>query len=282
MAYALTEALRAVRRSKLTALATVGSLTVFMFLLGLFLVFQANLSAVADGIRQRVQIEAFLDDGIGPQEAQELAAEISSLEPVEAVTYVDKDSALAVFQEHFGGETLQALDQNPLPASLKIELHREDRTFTRVEETARRVGQYAGVSEVEYGRRWLSRLDALLAAVRWTTLAVGLILAVCTVLLVATTIRLAFQARRRAVEIMQLVGADRGLITAPFLIEGALYGLTGGLLGIILMSLIVLAVSRFLTGLRFISPPMLLGLVILAMLLGALGSLLSLRRAGWR
>jgi cell division transport system permease protein len=282
MAYALTEALLAMKRSKLTALATVGSLTVFMFLLGLFLALQANLSAVSEGIRQRVQIEAFLADGVGPQEARELAEKITAMEPVAAVAYVDKDSALAVFREHFGGETLQALDQNPLPASLKIELGREYRTYQGVEETARRIGDYAEIIEVEYGRRWLSRLDTLLSAVRLATLAVSVILAACTVLLVATTIRLAFHARRQAVEIMHLVGADRRLITAPFLIEGALYGLTGGLLGVALLGAMFLGISRFLAGLRFIPPPLMLGLVVLAMLLGALGSLLSLRRSGWR
>jgi len=282
MAYALTEALLAMRRSKLTALATIGSLTVFMFLLGLFLTLHTNLSAVADGIRQRVQIEAFLADGVGPEEAEELTGQIAALDPVETVTYVDKDSALAVFREHFGDETLQALDHNPLPASLKIELRENHRTFDRVEEAARRIGELAGVAEVEYGRRWLSRLDALLSAVSLATLAISLILAVCTVLLVATTIRLAFHARRQAVEIMQLVGANRRLITAPFLIEGALYGLMGGLLGVILAGLLFLAVSRYLAGLRFVPAPLLLGLVVLAMLLGALGSLLSLRRAGWR
>ena len=282
MAYALTEALMAIRRSKLTALATVGSLTVFMFLMGLFLILHANLSALAEGIRQRVQIEAFLDDDVGPQEAQDLAGRIASLEPVETVSYVDKDSALAVFREHFGAQTLEVLDRNPLPASLKIELRDDHRTFDRVEETAERIAEFAGVTEVEYGRRWLSRLDALLSAVSLATLAIGLILAVCTVLLVATTIRLAFHARHRAVEIMHLVGADRRLITAPFLIEGALYGLGGGLLGIILVSLSFLAVSRFLTGLRFVPAPLLLGLVVLALLLGTLGSLLSLRRTGWR
>ncbi len=282
MAYALTEALLAMRRSKLTALATVGSLTIFMFLLGLFLAVHANLTAVADGIRQRVQIEAFLADTVSPGEAQDLAVRIGALETVEAVCYVDKDSALAVFREHFGEETLQALEKNPLPASLKITLRREQRTFDRVENTARQVSQLAGVAEVEYGRRWLSRLDALLSAVSLATLAMSLILAVCTVLLVATTIRLAFHARREAVEIMHLVGADRGLITAPFLIEGALYGLAGSLLGTALLSFLFLAVSRHLAGLRFIPVPMLLGLVIFGTLMGALGSLLSLRRAGWR
>ena len=281
MAYALTEALLAIRRSKLTALATVGSLTIFMFLLGLFLVLRVNLSAVAEGIRQRVQIEAFLADEVSSQEAQDLAGRISDLDPVRSVTYMDKDSALAVFREHFGGETLQVLDHNPLPASLKIELREDHRTFDRVEEAARRIGEFAGVAEVEYGRRWLSRLDALLSAVSLATLAISLVLAVCTVLLVATTIRLAFHARRRAVEIMQLVGADRRLISAPFLIEGALYGLAGGLFGVVLVSLMFAAVSRYLSGLQFVSLPMLMTLVIFGTLLGALGSLLSLRKTGW-
>jgi cell division transport system permease protein len=280
MVYALTEALRAMRRSKLTALATVGSLTIFMFLLGSFLTVHTNLTAVADGIRQRVQIEAFLADTVGGAEAHDLADRIEALEPVASVTYVDKDSALAIFREHFGDETLQALEENPLPASLRIELDPQNRTFSRVQETAREVAQYAGIIEVEYGRRWLSRLDALLSAVSLATFGMSLILAVCTILLVATTIQLAFHARRQAMEIMHLVGADRWFISAPFLIEGALYGLLGSLLGIFLLGLIFLVSSHFLAGVRFVAVPILLGLVIFGTLLGILGSLLSLRRGG--
>jgi cell division transport system permease protein len=108
----------------------------------------------------------------------------------------------------------------------------------------------------------------------------GLILAVCTVLLVAATIRLAFHTRRQAMEIMHLVGADRRFISAPFLVEGALYGLAGAALGLVLLGLIFLVISRYLSGARFIPAPILLGLLIFGPLLGILGSLLSLRRSG--
>jgi cell division transport system permease protein len=279
MAYALTEALQAMRRSKLTALATIGSLTAFMFLLGLFLAAHANLSAVSAKIRQRVQIEAFLEDSVTRQEALSLADRIRELEPVQTVSYVSKDSALAVFRQQFGDEALQALESNPLPASLKIELHQQNRTFSQVEQLAGQVAQLSGVADVEYGRRWLSRLDNLLSAVAIVTIILGLIVATCSVLLVATTIKLAFHARREAVEIMRLVGADGWVVTAPFFVEGALYGLSGSLLGIILLGCLFLAISPRLAGLRFIPNSFLLGLVIFGTLLGAAGSLLSLRRA---
>jgi cell division transport system permease protein len=279
MIQAVKEAFAAIRRSRLTALAAVGTLTIFMFLLGLFLLAHVNLTTVADTIRQRVQIEAFLDDGLSAQSIQDLSGRIEALEAVAAVQYIDKEAALEIFRRQFGEEALQALETNPLPASLKIELHPGERTFQGVSRTARRIADLPGVIDVEYGRQWLSRLDALLGLVGIATFALGLILAVCTVLVVATTIRLAFHARSEAVEIMHLVGADPGFVARPFVIEGAVYGFLGSLAGVLFLGLLFAIVSRRLPGLRFVPPPALAGLLIAGALLGGIGSLLSLRRA---
>jgi cell division transport system permease protein len=265
-------------RSKLTALAAIGSLATFMFLIGLFLLAHVNLNSVAQAIRQRVQIEAFLGDEVSSQRALVLADSIASLKQVQAVSYVDKQSALDIFRGQFGDDAIQALETNPLPASLKIELRQEDRTFSRVERTAQIIKEFDGIIDVEYGRQWLSRLDNLLSMVSISAVILGLILAGCTVMLVATTIQLAFHARREAVEIMRLVGADPGFVAWPFVVEGTIYGCLGSLLGTISLGILFAAISHRLAGLRFIPAPLLIALLATGILLGGVGSLLSIRR----
>jgi cell division transport system permease protein len=277
--YALKEALAAMRRSQLTSFATTATMTVFMFLLGLFLLIYGNLNGVAATIRERVQIEAFLEDSVGSQNALTMADNIGAFPGVQSVSYVDKKAALEIFRQQFGDEPLQALETNPLPASLKIELEEQSRTFARVEEIARRIAELPGVSDVEYGRQWLSRLDSLLSLVGAATLILGVILAISAILIVATTIKLAFHLRREAVEIMRLVGAARGFVFRPFMIEGALYGFLGSLCGILLLGLLYGLLSRRLGGLIFLSPGLLLLLIVSGTALGGLGSAFSLRKA---
>lgn len=279
-AYPLKEALSAIQRTKLTSFAATSILTVCLFLSGLFLMAYVNVNGMAAKIRERVQIEAFLSAEVDQEGALALADSIRSLSTVKAVSYVDKEMALEAFRRQFGDEALQVLETNPLPASLKIELREKNRTFSQTKKVAQGVADLPGVVGVEYGRQWLSKLDRLLSTVGAVTLILGGILATCSVLVVATTIKLAFRVRREAVEIMRLVGATPGFIARPFMVEGAIYGFLGALFGSVLLALLYGVLSRRLAGLLFLSPGLLAGLLVFGTLLGGLGSAISLREVG--
>ena len=283
--YALKEALSTIRRAKLTSFSATATLTIFMFLLGMFLLVYVNLNRVVAKTRERVQIEAFLGDELDQKSALALADSIRSLSAVKTVSYVDKEMALDAFRQQFGDEALQVLETNPLPASLKIELGEENRTFPRAEKVAQQIAELPGVVDVEYGRQWLSRLDHLLDAVGAAALMLGLILAASAVLVVATTIRLAFHARRETVEIMRLVGATPGFIARPFVVEGAIYGFFGALLGSMLLGMLYGVLSRHLTGLLFLPPVLWVGLLAFGRGLGGVVCAVALwwvgRILGW-
>lgn len=280
LGYALKEALAAIKRTKLTSLAATLTLTICLFLLGLFLMAYINIKEVTTRVRERVQIEAFLNDQVNQKEAHALADSIRALPSISAVSYVDKETALEIFREQFGDQALQALETNPLPASLKIQLRAKDRTFSQVRMIATQIEKLPGVIDVEYGQQWLSKLERLLSGVMATTFFLGLILACSSVLVVATTIRLAFHVRKETVEIMTLVGAPPGLVARPFILEGAIYGFLGALLGSILLALLHGLLSRRMVELLFLSPSLLVGLVLFGALLGGLGSAISLRGVG--
>lgn len=277
--YAFREALSAIKRARLTSLAATSIMTICLFLLGLFSMAYVNLNGVAAKIRERVQIEAFLDDGVDQMSALALADSILSLSPVKSISYVDQEMALEAFGQQFGDEALQVLETNPLPASLKIELEESSRTFSHAKEIAHRIAGFPGIVDVEYGQRWLSKLDRLLTAARAATLILGIILATSSVLVVATAIKLAFHVRRESVEIMRLVGATPGFVARPFLVEGAIYGLLGSLLGLALLGVLYSILSRRLSGLLFLPPSLLGGLLACGALLGILGSVISLRKS---
>ena len=97
---------------------------------------------------------------------------------------------------------------------------------------AGRVSQVAGVAEVDYGREWVDRLEALGNALRGFGTASLALVGLAALLVVANTIRLAVYARRDEIEIMKLVGATDGYVRAPFLLEGALQGLCGAALAV--------------------------------------------------
>src|SRR5204862_8052707 len=126
---------------------------------------------------------------------------------------------------------LDGLAQNPLPPSLEI-TPRVSLPPATVRFLAAQMGTLPGVTEVDYGREWLDKLEALARGLR--VFGAGALFTVlgAALLVVANTIRLAVYARRDEIEIMKLVGATDGYVRAPFLLEGALQGLLGAALAL--------------------------------------------------
>jgi cell division transport system permease protein len=126
------------------------------------------------------------------------------------------------------GGALDGLSRNPLPATVEV----SPRGGSDLRGLAGRVSQVAGVAEVDYGREWVDRLEALGNALRGFGTASLALVAFAALLVVANTIRLAVYARRDEIEIMKLVGATDRYVRAPFLLEGALQGLCGAALAV--------------------------------------------------
>src|SRR5207253_8852815 len=118
---------------------------------------------------------------------------------------------------------------NPLPPPLEV-TPGTGRPPSAGRLRAARLEKLPGVQEVDYGREWLAKLEALGRGLR--VFGAGALFTVlgAALLVVANTIRLAVYARRDEIEIMKLVGATDGYVRAPFLLEGALQGLIGAAL----------------------------------------------------
>ena len=169
----------------------------------------------------------YLDRTTSDAEARALSQQIRARGDLD-VQYVDARAALNRLRSDLGelGGALEGLTQNPLPPSVEI------RPRTAVSGTSLRIlaaelGQMRGVRDVEYGREWLDKLEALGRSLR--SFGAGALLAVigAALMVVANTIRLAVYARRDEIEIMKLVGATDAYVRAPFLMEGALQGVLG-------------------------------------------------------
>src|SRR3954454_20016539 len=129
------------------------------------------------------------------------------------------------------GAARDGLPENPLPPSLEV-VPAGSPGPAEVRGLAGRLGQMSHVVDVDYGREWLDRIEALGRAMRnFGSGALALVLA-AALLVVANTIRLAVYARRDEIEIMKLVGATNRYVRAPFLIEGALQGVLGAALAV--------------------------------------------------
>lgn len=288
LAYFLRRALRNMRLSPVLSVAAVCTVGVALALLAFFAIAVLNVQRLAANWAADLAIVAYLEQ---PPDAATLTRwlnEIRAYPEVEAVTYVSREEAYQRFRERLKSDAdlLEGLGAEVLPASLEVRLKAERRQDTAA--VVERLGRTKAFGELHYAREWLERFEAFLLLLRTVGAALGGFLALAALVIVTNTIKLTLYARQDELEAMTMVGATAMFIKLPYLIEGALQGLCGGLLALLASFLAYQFILRenlgsllLLTGIDTIHflPPLWQVLVVAAgTLIGVLGSLLALRK----
>ncbi len=282
VSYILREGFSGFQRAKLSMAVSIITTGIALILLGVFGIVRYNAGRLVDSIRNRVDLDVFLDEPIRATALDSLKMKILAIRGIESARYISKEEAVKRFQTEFGEDIRNVLSYNPLPASFKIQFAREYRTAAHVDTISQTLKAIPGISDVIYQKSLLDFLDKRARIVYLVTLSLGIIIALSALFLVANTIRLAIYSKRNIIETMKLVGATPGFIRTPFLIEGIIQGFIGGVLAAaFLYAVITLAQGQLSSEFSdmLIVDPALYGLLILAgIVLGLFGSLVSIRR----
>ncbi len=254
-----------------------------MMIFGIFLILFLNLNLLHEGWGERIQITVYLKDDA---DKDGLIKEIKKEKEVAEAIYTSKEKALAEFRKELGREkeVLDSIGENPLPASLDISVKKEYRSSEFIEPLVETIKRLSGVEEVHYGEEWVKDLTSLLKGLRGTGLFLGSLLALGIIFITSNTIRLTLYARQEEIEIMKFIGATKGFIRGPFLVEGALQGFGAGVLSVLLLylfySIAAYGIDFRLPGFNpgFLALSALIPIPLSGFLLGLLGSFLSMGR----
>lgn len=286
----LGETLVNLRRGGWGGLAAVGAITVSSLILGCLWLLTVNLQAIMSDWKAQFEVVVFLRDDITAEQRDLLRRRLQTEAAVAAVQYTTKEEALAAFKRDLRGQAslLEGLGDNPLPASFQLRIREEHHTPAAMRGFVASLERLEGVEEVLYGHEWIDQLARMVSGLQVAGWAVATILGGTAVFIVGNTIRLAVYARGDEIEILRLVGATRGYIRAPFILEGLFQGLLGGSLAVLLLfagyRYVVWRLGLSPAGLlaldggRFLEPLQVTGLLAAGAALGSLGSLLSVRR----
>jgi cell division transport system permease protein len=288
LVYYLRKALGNIWTNPFLSLVTLSTIAISMLILGLFSLIYLNVQQSLHQLGGELQITAYLQETISPEQAKVLRSKVADWPEVEEITYISKEQALARFRSQlreYAG-ILEGLKENPLPASLELTLMPQYGRSGNIKELSTRLGRLTGVAEVQYGRKWMAKLRVFVEVMKLVGITVGGLVLIATIFVISNTIRLTFYSRREELEIMRLVGATDFFIKAPFLIEGLLHGLGGALLAAGGLSLLILFLFSHLDlPLRLAvmagslpTGQLVAGFLGLGLLLGVLGSMVSLRR----
>jgi cell division transport system permease protein len=274
------EALLAFRRAPLLSALSVTTIAFSLFVLGLFGLVAVNLRQALRGVAERVEIVAYVLPGTQIETVTLAEQDIEAFPEVLSADYVSEDSALARARRELVEfrDLLREMERNPLPSSIEVKLKPGYQDAAHVNAVAERLRSFSFVDDVRYGREWVEKLDRLRGLAAAVGVVVGAAFAVVAVIIIGTTIRMAVLQRSREIAIMRLVGATDGFIRRPFLLQGALKGLLGGLVAVGLSYAAYVLINRFLIAASFFTALQALAVVAFGTVIGLMGSLLSVGR----
>lgn len=278
--YLFRELLRSFQRLKAVSLVSTLIMSVALTMLALFTLITINLHAVARTFQNEIEIVAFLQEDLGAASIQEIEQRLLQHHGVASVSFVSKDDALKEFSAQLGEDSdlLDVLDENPLPASLRIRLLEEAQTSERLGLLAAWLREIPGVEEVRYGDQWVERLERYVKAFLVLDVVLGALVVASALFVVGNTVRLTVMTRERSIEVMRLVGATDWFIRVPFVVEGALQGAVAAGLAMAVLWGVHRYATRFVGPLVFYDVGQIAGFVALCAIVSAFGSLTSLRR----
>jgi cell division transport system permease protein len=265
-------------------------MAIVLFVFGAFLLAQENLQNLLKKWGDQIQINAYLDKDLGAAEVSLLRDKIQNFSEVEHVRHISRQQAWKDFQAALGAQSnvLEGLPEDVLPASFEIFIKPAYRDGPIVEAFANRLRKEKGFTTVEYPQEWVDRLSLMVLAFRWLMWALTAILFVAVFFIVRSTVRLAILARKDEIKVMRWIGAPEQLIQAPFVVEGMLQGLIGAGLSVLglwfslrfLRDQTPASIGLFgsLDHLQFIDWGSIALILAIGSLLGASGSVFSLRR----
>ena len=280
MTLTVREALLAFRRAPLLSALSVTTIAFSLFVLGLFGLVAVNLREALRGVAERVEIVAYVLPGTPIETVTLGEQDIEAFPEVLSADYVSEDSALGRARRELVEfrDLLREMERNPLPASIEVKLKPGYQDAAHVNAVADRLRGFAFVDDVRYGRDWVEKLDRLRGLAAAVGFVVGAAFAIVAVIIIGTTIRMAVLQRSREIAIMRLVGATNGFVRRPFLLQGALKGLLGGLVAIGLSYAAYVLINRFLIAASFFTALQAVGVVLFGTVIGLMGSMLSVGR----
>ena len=296
IAFFLSEAFRALRRSAAPSVAAIVTIVVTTLLLGVLVPVLRASESKASEVRDQIGLQVFLYRDATRAEIEALDQELAAIPHVTAVEYCAPACAKRELAAELRGDlegSIEELNSNPLPPTFKLELDDPDNLeAVRAALTPpNSAGEPTPISSaidppIGQDRENATKIREVTGAVKIVLLVIAALLLIASLLLVANTIRLSIYARRREVEVMRLVGATNWFIRWPFMIEGVIVGLTGAgvAVGILLLGKVTIvdpladdfALIDNLSTMGF--APLVAMLVAAAVLVSALGSGITLRR----
>ena len=233
--FLLSEGVKNLWRHKLTAFTAIFSTFLTLSVAGSLMIVGQNTNKVIEYLRGKYKIEVFFNENVPDKQIATVVEEFNKINGVRSTTLISRSDAGKIFKSQFGENILDIVGYNPLPVSCVVNVVTFQNDKMNVMPIVERIKSFPEVDEVLYQGRLIYRIETYYQKFVQVMTALLILVLVITVLIISNTVRLTIFAKHELIQALQLIGATRSFVKAPFVIEGVLHGLIGATLAAILL-----------------------------------------------
>jgi cell division transport system permease protein len=233
--YLLKLAIKSILREKWINILTAITIGFALLILSITVFTLYNIELVSEKLPEKFTIMVYLQDGLSNDEIDSSKELMEREKLVKSVVYISKEEAFKELKESLKGSEhiLEGLDENPLSPSFEIRIKKELFSMEEVEALIKKLENEPQVDAIDYGRGFLDFIQSFKTAMRMVGIFFATLIFFAIIFVIYSTVKILFYRRNDEIETYKLLGATAGFIRAPFLIEGGVIGLLGGIFGII-------------------------------------------------
>lgn len=228
--YLLSEGIRGLLRTKITAIATIITIGITSSFVMISAQFGENLSQFVDIVRNQYELQIFFKENVDETKALNIISKLNELEEINSSRLITKEEAAKIFENEFGENIFDILNYNPLPYGSVVEISPDKNNSIDVNLLSKKILNIDGVDEVRFQGKLISVIERYYRFFFiFLTITSSLIL-FATIILISNTIRLTIYARKDLIKVLKLAGATNNFIKIPFLLEGIFEGILGSII----------------------------------------------------
>jgi cell division transport system permease protein len=258
-------------KRRISYLPTFFSISLVLFLAGLLGLFLLNANAMKESIKENVEMSIFFKDEVTVPDILAIQKKLSAERYVKDATYIDKETGAKLWP--LGAQGVKLLGFNPIPNSIDVHFKSGFVAFDSLNSLKTSLEKNPGIREIQFDHDVVSNIDKFVRTTGIVLAGLALLMALISIALINSAIRLNMYSRRFLIKSMQLVGATKNFIRRPFIVTGIVTGICSALFAGVLLGIGIYIVSRKFEYLLVLNNYMQMGIILLGLLV--MGTLIA-------
>ena len=266
--------------------ASVSAVTITLALVGVFIAVILNVTKLAEDIANNISITVYVETNTEQKDMDAVEASLDKINNVSSVTFSSKDDQLKKLTSVYGDSfNLFDGDANPLRDVYVVEADKPE----NVKDVSKAAAKLPNVEKADYGGDFSDKVFGIAKTVKTWGVGASIVLLFVAIFLISNTIRITIMTRKHEIQIMRLVGAKNSFIRWPFFFEGAWIGILGAIVPILatifgydkiyqMFNGEVIKMGYSLMAPNDLIPVVIVLMIVTGVVIGSVGSVLSMRR----